>query len=108
MSLAMERAGWASFEERAEEAKKRGRIRGIGMSTYIEACAFPGSEPAYLTLNGDGTVTLAIGTQSNGQGHATAYAQFVAEKLNIPIDKVHLHQGDTDELKEGGGTGGSR
>ncbi|WP_274424835.1 xanthine dehydrogenase family protein molybdopterin-binding subunit [Chelativorans sp. YIM 93263] len=108
MSLAMERAGWAGFEERLEEAKKRGRIRGIGMSTYIEACAFPGSEPARLILNGDGTVTLSIGTQSNGQGHATAYAQFVAEKLNIDVDKVKLRQGDTDDLPSGGGTGGSR
>ena len=78
------------------------------MATYIEACAFPGSEPAFLQLNGDGTVTLSIGTQTNGQGHATAYAQFVAEKLNIDIDKIIVHQGDTDQLKEGGGTGGSR
>ncbi|WP_309084080.1 xanthine dehydrogenase family protein molybdopterin-binding subunit [Chelativorans sp.] len=108
MTLAMERAGWASFEARLEEAKSRGRIRGIGMATYVEACAFPGSEPAYLTLNGDGTVTLAIGTQSNGQGHATAYAQFVAEKLNLDVAKIHVHQGDTDVLASGGGTGGSR
>jgi len=108
MTLAMERAGWASFEERLEESRKRGRLRGIGMSTYIEACAFPGSEPAHLTLNGDGTVTLAIGTQSNGQGHATAYAQFVAEKLNLDISRINVHQGDTDVLDKGGGTGGSR
>jgi len=108
MTLAMERAGWATFEQRLEESRNRGRIRGIGMSTYIEACAFPGSEPAYLTLNGDGTVTLAIGTQSNGQGHATAYAQFVAEKLNLDISKINVHQGDTDVLGKGGGTGGSR
>ena len=78
------------------------------MATYIEACAFPGSEPAFLQLNGDGTVTLSIGTQTNGQGHATAYAQFVAEKLNIDIAKIIVHQGDTDQLKAGGGTGGSR
>ncbi|EHK53493.1 xanthine dehydrogenase family protein molybdopterin-binding subunit, partial [Allomesorhizobium alhagi] len=73
-----------------------------------EACAFAGSEPAHLELNGDGTVTLLIGTQTNGQGHATAYAQFVAEKLNIDISKVKMHQGDTDRLATGGGTGGSR
>ncbi len=108
MTLAMQRAGWSTFEDRLEEAKTRGRIRGIGMSTYIEACAFPGSEPAHLTLNGDGSVTLAIGTQSNGQGHATAYAQFVAEKLNLDIAQIHVHQGDTDVLEKGGGTGGSR
>jgi carbon-monoxide dehydrogenase large subunit len=104
----MERAGWAEFEGRAAQSARAGKIRGIGMATYIEACAFPGSEPAFLRLNGDGTVTLSIGTQSNGQGHATAYAQFVSEKLNLDIAKIKVHQGDTDRLKSGGGTGGSR
>ena len=78
------------------------------MATYVEACAFQGSEPAHAELNADGSVTLAIGTQSNGQGHATAYAQFVAEKLGIDVSAVHVHQGDTDRLARGGGTGGSR
>lgn len=108
MSLAMQRAEWNQFSDRLDEAKRRGKIRGIGMATYIEACAFAGSEPAHVELNGDGTVTLKIGTQTNGQGHATAYAQFVSEKLNLPIEKIHVRQGDTDELKSGGGTGGSR
>ena len=61
-----------------------------------------------MELNGDGTVTLKIGTQSTGQGHATAYAQMVAEKLYIPIERVVTRQGDTDELRDGEGTGGSR
>ncbi len=108
MRLAMERADWTRFSERLADAKARGKIRGIGMATYIEACAFPGSEPAHVELNGDGTVTLKIGTQTNGQGHATAYAQFVSEKLDLPIDRIHVRQGDTDEMKSGGGTGGSR
>ncbi|WP_378952828.1 xanthine dehydrogenase family protein molybdopterin-binding subunit [Mesorhizobium sp. ANAO-SY3R2] len=108
MNLSMERAGWASFPDRLAEAKARGRIRGIGMATYIEACAFAGSEPARVELNADGTVSVFIGTQSNGQGHATAYAQFVSEKLNLDIAKIIVRQGDTDELAKGGGTGGSR
>jgi carbon-monoxide dehydrogenase large subunit len=108
MTAALERARWAEFDERLREAQARGKIRGIGMATYVEACAFPGSEPAYLQLNGDGTVTLSIGTQTNGQGHATAYSQLIAEKLNIDISKITVHQGDTNRLKEGGGTGGSR
>ena len=108
MTQALERAGWASFDERLKQSKAAGKIRGIGMATYIEACAFPGSEPAFLQLNGDGTVTLSIGTQTNGQGHATAYAQFVAEKLDIDMSRIIVHQGDTDRLKSGGGTGGSR
>jgi carbon-monoxide dehydrogenase large subunit len=108
MTKAMENAGWDSFEKRLAKSRKEGRIRGIGMSTYIEVCAFPGSEPAFVELRGDGTVALRIGTQSNGQGHATAYAQFVADKLNIGIDRIEVRQGDTDELAKGGGTGGSR
>ena len=108
MTLAMERAGWKSFDQRLAASKAAGKIRGIGMATYVEACAFAGSEPAHVELNGDGTVTLLIGTQTNGQGHATAYAQFVAEKLNIDISQVRTHQGDTDRLADGGGTGGSR
>ena len=108
MTLAMERADWAGFDKRNDAARARGAIRGIGMATYIEACAFPGSEPAHIRLNPEGTITLFIGTQSNGQGHATAYAQFVSEKLGIDIEKIIVHQGDTDELADGGGTGGSR
>lgn len=108
MRQAMERADWAGFDERLAKSRKQGKIRGIGMATYIEACAFAGSEPAKVKLEDDGSVTIFIGTQSNGQGHATAYAQFVAEKLNTDISRINLRQGDTDELAKGGGTGGSR
>ncbi|MHB2265882.1 xanthine dehydrogenase family protein molybdopterin-binding subunit [Aliihoeflea sp. PC F10.4] len=108
MTTALERADWDGFEARAKEARSRGHIRGVGMATYVEACAFAGSEPAHVELGTDGTVTLSIGTQSNGQGHATAYAQFVADKLNLDPAKVKVHQGDTDRLEKGGGTGGSR
>ena len=108
MNQAIERSDWNSFDERLSQSTAAGKIRGLGMATYIEACAFPGSEPARVELNGDGTVTLYIGTQTNGQGHATAYAQFLVDKLNIPIDRIKVHQGDTDRLANGGGTGGSR
>lgn len=108
MDQAMQRADWAGFDKRRSESESRGMVRGIGMATYIEACAFAGSEPAHLELNGDGSVTLLIGTQSNGQGHATAYAQLVAEKLDLDMDRITVHQGDTDKLAAGGGTGGSR
>ncbi|MBO0904943.1 xanthine dehydrogenase family protein molybdopterin-binding subunit [Jiella sonneratiae] len=108
MAEAMRRADWAGFEARRESAAAAGRLRGIGMATYVEACAFPGSEPAYAELGSDGRVTLKIGTQSNGQGHATAYAQFVAEALKLDYDRIDVRQGDTDETPTGGGTGGSR
>jgi len=108
MRLCMERANWGSFDERNAEAKTRGKIRGIGMSTYIEACAFAGSEPAFATLEEDGTILIRIGTQSNGQGHVTAYSQLAAEKFGVDIDRIKVHQGDTNALAKGGGTGGSR
>ena len=108
MRQAMTLANWSSFNKRSAGSKAAGKLRGIGMATYIEACAFAGSEPAVAILRSDGIVEVRIGTQSNGQGHATAYAQFVAEKLNIDIAKIDIRQGDTDELARGGGTGGSR
>jgi carbon-monoxide dehydrogenase large subunit len=108
MTLALERAGYHTFDERAAEARSRGRIRGIGFATYIEACAFAGSEAAFLKLKDDGTVELKIGTQANGQGHATAYSQLAAEKLGLDYNAIEVRQGDTDELARGGGTGGSR
>ena len=108
MTQAIERAGWEAFPKRLADARSKGLIRGIGMATYVEACAFAGSEPAHVRLEDDGTVTLDIGTQSNGQGHATAYAQFVSEKLNLDIARIKVIQGDTDRLTKGGGTGGSR
>ena len=108
MNQAMERADWHGFDARFEQSKASGKLRGIGMATYIEACAFAGSEPAHVELGDDGVVTLLIGTQSNGQGHATAYAQLIADKLGLDVSQVRLHQGDTDRLDKGGGTGGSR
>ena len=108
MEACMENAGWGTFSERADKARENGKIRGIGMSTYIEACAFAGSEPAFVELKKDGTVDVKIGTQSNGQGHATAYTQLAAEKLGLDYEKIQLRQGNTDELENGGGTGGSR
>ncbi len=108
MDQAFEYADWAGFDARNAAAKANGNIRGIGFSTYIEACAFAGSEPATINLNKDGTTTILIGTQSNGQGHKTAYAQFAAETLGLEMDKIDVRQGDTDELAKGGGTGGSR
>ena len=108
LDAGLRRANWASFETRREAARKNGKLRGIGFATYVEACAFPGSEPAYVELTHDGRIELKIGTQTNGQGHATAYAQFVAEALKLDYDRIDVRQGDTDETPTGGGTGGSR
>ncbi len=108
LDRALEKSDWAGFEAREAESRARGKFRGIGMATYIEACAFSGSEEANLELNGDGTVTLLVGTQTNGQGHATAYSQLLAERLGLELDQITVIQGDTDRVRTGGGTGGSR
>lgn len=108
LDRALDVSDWNGFEARATAAKRDGKVRGFGFATYVEACAFPGAEPATITLNEDGTATLFIGTQTNGQGHATAYSQFIAGHLGLDYDKITVIQGDTDQVKEGDGTGGSR
>ncbi|MXN63660.1 molybdopterin-dependent oxidoreductase [Stappia sp. GBMRC 2046] len=108
MEKAMEVADWAGFGQRDAASEAAGKYRGIGMCTYIEACAFAGSEEATVELGLDGSLTLLIGTQTNGQGHATAYGQVIAEQFGVDLDKINVIQGDTDRVRTGGGTGGSR
>ncbi|HEY5216886.1 MAG TPA: molybdopterin cofactor-binding domain-containing protein, partial [Pseudolabrys sp.] len=107
MARAQEIADWDGFAKRAAQSKRAGRLRGIGMATYIEACGGNGPETATVRLERDGDVTVLIGTQSSGQGHATSYAQLVAERLDLPPERVRVVQGDTDAMATGGGTGGS-
>jgi carbon-monoxide dehydrogenase large subunit len=107
LKRAQELADWSGFAKRLRLSKKAGRLRGIGLSTYIEACGNAGSETATLKLEPDGSVTLLIGSQSTGQGHATAYAQLVADQLGLPPERVNMVQGDTDRINSGLGTGGS-
>jgi len=107
MKRAMEVANWKDFPKRAKAAKKEGLVRGIGMSSYVEICGTMGDETANVRLDPNGDITVLIGTQSSGQGHQTAYAQIVAEQFGVPPERVHVHQGDTDEIATGLGTGGS-
>ncbi len=108
MRRAMEIADWDGFPARAETARKAGKLRGIGMATYIEACSGGGPERATATVEPDGSVTVLIGSQSTGQGHVTAYAQIVSEQLGVDPERITVIQGDTDIVKSGAGTGGSR
>jgi carbon-monoxide dehydrogenase large subunit len=108
MRQAMMRADWAGFPARARKAAKAGKLRGIGLACYIEACGGGGPESAWVTIEADGSATVKIGTQSNGQGHETAYAQLVSQELDLPLDKIKVLQGDTDQIEHGSGTGGSR
>jgi aerobic carbon-monoxide dehydrogenase large subunit len=108
MHEALERADWKSFASRHKASKKAGRARGIGFASYIECTAWGSGEDVEVALGKDGGVTVLIGTQSNGQGHETAYAQAVSQALDLALQDVRVIQGDTDKVKTGHGTGGSR
>ena len=107
MARAQEIVDWDGFKKRAAAAKRQGLLRGIGISTYIEACGSNGPDTATVQLGKDGGVTVLIGSQDSGQGHATSYAQLVADHLGLPPERVRTIQGDTDRIATGTGTGGS-
>jgi carbon-monoxide dehydrogenase large subunit len=105
---AVELADWKGFGKRKREAKKRGKLRGLGVGSYLEVTAPPNKEMGGIRFEQDGTVTLITGTLDYGQGHAAPFAQVLSDRLGIPFDRIRLKQGDSDELIVGGGTGGSR
>ena len=109
LEKALANADWAGFPARRAEAQARGKRYGRGLCYYVEI-AGGGSrdEFADIRILAGGIVEVAVGTQSNGQGHETAYAQVTAERLGIPMSQVRVVQGDTDRLDQGNGTGGSR
>ena len=107
LARAQELIDWRGFNKRAVQSRRAGRLRGIGIATYIEACGANGPETAHVRLERDGIVTVLIGSQSTGQGHQTSYAQLVAERLDLPPERVRVIQGDTDQIATGAGTGGS-
>ena len=108
LDLALERANWAGFNTRKGAAKARGKLRGIGVTTYLEVTAPPGKEMGGVRFDASGTVTLVTGTLDYGQGHRAPFAQVLADRLGIPFEAIELLQGDSDQLLFGGGTGGSR
>jgi carbon-monoxide dehydrogenase large subunit len=107
LARAQELIDWKGFPRRAAQSKKAHKLRGIGLATYIEACGNNGPDAATVRMGRDGNVTVLAGSQSTGQGHKTAYAQLVAEHLDLPPDRVTVIQGDTDLIATGAGTGGS-
>jgi carbon-monoxide dehydrogenase large subunit len=108
MRLAMERADWTGFAARRAQSERAGKLRGIGLASYIEACSGGSPENALVRMERNGDATVLIGTQSSGQGHETAYAQLVSQELDLPLDRIKVVQGDTATVATGGGTGGSR
>jgi carbon-monoxide dehydrogenase large subunit len=108
MTLAMKEGDWTGFAARRADSKKNGKLRGLGLAYYVESCGAGPGEAAVVRVQPSGKVQVIIGTQSNGQGHETAYAQVVSESLGVAFEDVEVLQGDTDVVARGNGTGGSR
>jgi len=108
LKLATETADWDGFEARRAEAKKRGRLRGIGIANALEQSGAFMEEAAEIRFEADGTATLVSGSANHGQGHETMYAQLAADFLGIDPDRVRVVEGDTDAVFHGVGTFGSR
>jgi carbon-monoxide dehydrogenase large subunit len=101
-------ADYSSFAARRAESAKRGKLRGIGMSNTVASTNVGLIERAELRFDPTGTLTVAMGTQDHGQGHATSFRQIIADKLGIPPERVRFQHGDTDQVAAGTGTFGSR
>ena len=121
LEAALKAADWAGFEGRRAEAARRGKLRGIGVSTYLEACGIAPSkvvgslgaraglyEVANVRVHPTGSVSVFTGTHSHGQGHETTMAQLVADQLGVPLAQVDIVHGDTAKIPFGMGTYGSR
>jgi aerobic carbon-monoxide dehydrogenase large subunit len=103
----LETANYTELRQEQTAARKQGRYLGIGVSTYVECCAY-GWERATVRLNTDGTVTVLTGVSPHGQGGATSFAQIVAEELGISPEQIEIIYGDTKRVRTGMGTSGSR
>ncbi len=121
LDVALDLSDWSGFEARREEARGRGKLRGIGLSTFVEACgAAPSAvagalgaraglyEAGQVRVHPTGSVTVYTGSHSHGQGHETAFAQIVAESLGVAFDQVEIVHGDTGQIPFGMGTYASR
>jgi carbon-monoxide dehydrogenase large subunit len=112
MAQTLEQAAWKDFAGRREESRARGMLRGIGMAYVIESAGGPAGksfdEHVEIRFDSGGMATILVGTHSHGQGHETAYRQFAAEYLNLPFDAVRVVCGDTQLVRHGRGSFGSR
>jgi aerobic carbon-monoxide dehydrogenase large subunit len=108
LNKALEISDHANFARRKKESRKRGKLRGIAVGSYLEVTAPPSGELGKITFEPDGSVKLTTGTLDYGQGHATPFAQVLSAQLGVPFEKVTLEQNDSDLVRFGNGTGGSR
>lgn len=107
-SKALEISDHANFARRKKESRKAGKLRGIAIGSYLEVTAPPSGELGKITFEPDGSVKLTTGTLDYGQGHATPFAQVLSAELGVPFEKITLEQNDSDLVRFGNGTGGSR
>jgi carbon-monoxide dehydrogenase large subunit len=108
MNKALLAADWDGYAARQAASRTRDKVRGRGIGHYLEVTADAGNEMGGIRFESDGNVTIITGTLDYGQGHASAFAQVLSDRLGVPFEKIKLLQGDSDELLAGGGTGGSR
>jgi carbon-monoxide dehydrogenase large subunit len=109
MKMAMDAADWENFPKRRAESEKRGKLRGIGLSNFVEASGGRPTEEMRIRVDADGKAKVFAGTHSHGQGHETVWAQLLETFLGIPFEDVTLEQGDTATMpKAAAGTFGSR
>ncbi|WP_299150280.1 xanthine dehydrogenase family protein molybdopterin-binding subunit [uncultured Tateyamaria sp.] len=108
LSRAEVEADLAGFAARKAADAGRGLLRGVGVCYYIESILGDPTESTKVEFTDEGRVNIYVGTQSNGQGHETVYAKFLSDQTGIPVDMIDVVQGDSDRIKVGGGTGGSR
>jgi carbon-monoxide dehydrogenase large subunit len=107
-SKALEISDHAGFARRKKESRKRGKLRGIAVGSYLEVTAPPSGELGKIAFEPDGSVKLTTGTLDYGQGHATPFAQVLSAQLGVPFENIKLEQNDSDLVRFGNGTGGSR
>lgn len=98
----------AGFAARRKASESEGKLRGFGLCYYIESILGDPAEHVQVEFLEDGKANIYVGTQSNGQGHETVFAQFLSDQTGIPVDRIAVVQGDSDLIPTGGGTGGSR
>ena len=108
LDAAIARADRAGFDARRAAAKEKGLLRGLGVACFLETSRGAPNEGAEVRFQGDGSVTIAVGTESNGQGHETAFAQIAARHLGLPIEAFRYVQADTRAVRSGAGHGGAR
>lgn len=107
LDAALEEGDWAGFPARRASAEAKGMVRGIGVGIYLHLTGGSPTEHSEVLLRPDGTILILTGVQASGQGHETAFAQLVADRLEIDPARIAVLEGDTAQIATGGGTGGS-